>query len=367
MRKITKLVCFASITIVCFGIFYIAFEYEFYKKWVTYVAPNPHIFQVENTRRVAIQVGPNTEGIEWFGTRWLDNGKQVEIYNSRAQVYTTKLLMIDPKDGANFDKIKTIESGEFPGLLNALPVSLEDREYLWAGCQNENLLFTAKFIENNIWQVRLWEDSQLIKTFQPMEFHFGLYQSGFREDPVGLVIEYSHFSPDCRYAIISFDNDIWLLDTLQKSFVPIFTARHLITDDLLRGYSQSTWPSWAPNSREFVFGDGTFGLEKYNVLSKKRSWLLAPDIAGVQPEWSKTGKWILARSEIGLVIISPTSDKIGTLEENCESIEDIAWSPVDDKIAFICKNYDRNSCVEGKCPNERDYLVIWDLSNLDSN
>jgi hypothetical protein len=126
------------------------------------------------------------------------------------------------------------------------------------------------------------------------------------------------------------------------------------------------WASWSPNSQEFAFGDATFGLEVYNVQSKQRSWLLSPGIAGGVIKWSKTGKWILAHSEKGLVIISPIGDKMGILDENCESMEDIAWSS-NDRIAFICKEYNRATCVDGKCPDERDYLIVWDLSTLDGN
>lgn len=354
-----------------FSILLFVFQRAIYKWQVGLVISKPHIFQVDNSRRVAIQVYPNAKGIEWFGTRWTDNGKSIEVYASRAQVYANVLMSVDPENPSYSNDTQIFEGENILGITDELPFALEDRESLWAGCQKENLFFTAKYLDNKygFWETRLWKDGQLIKTFQPIKFHFDLYQSGFNDSPIGWTMEYSHFSPDCRYAIISFSKDVWLLDTVDNTFSIIFTARQFIDlHDIVEGNHQFIWPSWAPNSQDFVFGDATFGLEKYNVQSKKRSWLLAPGIAGGVNgviEWSKTGKWVLADSGKGLVIISSAGNRMGILNEGCESMENIAWSS-NDKIAFICKDYNKATCVGGKCPDERDYLVIWDLSNLDS-
>jgi hypothetical protein len=149
---------------------------------------------------------------------------------------------------------------------------------------------------------------------------------------------------------------------------------------LVNAVHQHIQPSWAPNSHEFVFGDETFGLEKYDIQSGKRSWLLAPDIAGGAIKWSKTGKWILGYSNQGMSVISSDGNKIDTLE-GCEnkkhpswsskdihtSTENPSWSPAEDKFAFICNQYDQSTCTEGKCEQEESYLIIWDLSNLEDN
>jgi hypothetical protein len=337
------------------------FERDIYKWWVSQNVSAYHVFEVDISRRTAIQVYPNAEGILWFGTQWTEDGKYVEIYDSD-QVNAKKLLVIDPSNGVYPNKVQTFASGNILGVVNQLPFALEDREVLWAGCPNANVFFIGKHIEEHTWETRLWQGSQLIKTFQPMEFRFGLYESGFNDDPVGMIIEDSHFSPDCRYTTIRFGRDVWLLDTVEKSFFHVFTARQFL-DEQFGGYFQYVSPSWAPNSHEFVFGDGTFGLEKYDVQLKTRSWLLAPGIAGGVTQWSKTGRWILASAGKGSAIISPAGDRIGMIAEDCDYIFTRAWSPVNDKIAIICHNSD-TPCVEGKCPNERDYLVIWDLTNL---
>ena len=147
----------------------------------------------------------------------------------------------------------------------------------------------------------------------------------------------------------------------------------------MEGRHEFVWPSWAPNSHEFVFGYGEFGVEKYDVQSEKRRWLLAPGFGSVA-EWSKTGKWILGGFNQSMSLISADGHNIGTLA-GCENIqhpswspedihtstEDPSWSPTDDKVAFICKQYDQSTCKEGKCEKEESFLVIWDLSKLDSN
>lgn len=365
IRKIGLVSIFTIVGLCLFGILFTVFEKDIYKWWVSQTIPKPSTFQIDISRRTTIQV---PKGIEWFGTRWTDDGKYVEVYDSRSQGYADTLMVIDPKSPTSNNDIELVKGENILGVTNELPFTLEDRESLWAGCEKENLFFTSKYIENNLWETRLWKGNQLVKTFQPIEFSFELYQSGFNDDPVGLTIEYSHFSPDCRYSVFSFSTDVWLLDAVEKTFSLIFTARQSKFNllDKIEGIHQSIMPTWSPNSQEFAFGDYTFGLEKYNIQTKERNWLLAPSIAGGFIKWSKSGNWILAYSEEGLVIISPTGDKMGILDEDCGSKEDIAWSS-NDKIAFICKDYNRDTCVEGKCPDEQDYLVIWDLSNLDGN
>ena len=385
MRHIKKIVPVSTLVILVlclFGILFVIFERDIYKWRASLVVPKPDIFQVDISRRTATRVYPNPEGIKWLGTTWTDNGKRIEIINSRGQIYASKLMVIDPENATYTDNVQTFEKGNILRLVNELPFTLEDRESLWAGCQNTDLFFTGKYIESNLWETRLWKGSRLLKTFPPARFDFDMYRSGFNDNPVGWVIEYSHFSPDCRYDIISFGKDVWLLDTVEKSFLPIFAARQFKSNllDLVEGNHQLIWPSWAPNGYEFVFGDETFGLERYNVQSGKRSWLLSPGIAGGAIEWSKTGKWILGYSDQGMSVISPDGNKVGTLE-GCENIkhpswsskdihtftENPSWSPTEDKFAFICNQYDQSTCTEGKCEKEESFLIIWDLSNLDSN
>ena len=343
------------------------------------MVPEPHVFQVDISRRNVVQVFPNGNGIRWYGTRWTDDGKYIEVYASRAQVYADILMLIDPQNARYTSDTQVIEGENILGVTNELPFTLEDRESLWAGCQKENVFFTAKYLDSKygFWETRLWKGSQLIKTFPPIRFHFDLYQGGFNDDPVGWTIEYSHFSPDCRYDILPLGKDVWLLDTVEKSFSRIFEIRSSL-HDIVQGSHAYMWPSWAPNSREFVFGDGRFGNEKYDVQSKKRSWLLGPDFAGGAIEWSKTGRWILGYFNQSMSVISPDGRNIGTLA-GCENIqhpswspedihastEDPSWSPTDDKVAFICKQYDQSSCKDGNCEKEESFLVIWDLSNLD--
>jgi hypothetical protein len=371
IRKVGLVSVFAVLGLCLLGVLFVVFEKDIYKWWVNQSTTKPSIFYVDISHRTAIQVYPNPNGINWSGTRWTDDGQYVEVYSSRGQIYANTLMVINPQNPSITNDTQLLEGENILGLTYVLPFTLEDRESLWTGCKKENLFFTGKYVESNLWETRLWKGNELVKTFQPIELHFDLYQSGFNDSPVGWIIEYSHFSSDCRYSTFTFGKEVWLLDTVEESFLPIFTARqfHNNLSDFVEGNHQWVVPSWAPNSQEFVFGDKVYGLEKYNVQSKKRSWFLPPDIAfGINGviKWSISGKWILARSEKGLVIISSTGERMGVLGENCKSIESVVWSS-NDKIAFICKDYNSVTCVEGKCPDEKNYLVVWDLSNLDGN
>jgi hypothetical protein len=220
-NKFVSVSILAILGLCLFGILFVVFERDIYKWWVRLAVPEPYVFQVDISRRTAIRVYPNAEGIQWFGTRWTDDGKHIEIYDSRAQVYASKLMMIDPENATYTNNVQTLEKGNILGLINELPFTLGNGESLWAGCENGNLFFTAKYLENKygFWETRLWQGDQLIKTFQPIEFQFDLYQDVLNDNPVGWTIEYSHFSPDCRYDIISLGKDVWLLDTVEKSFL----------------------------------------------------------------------------------------------------------------------------------------------------
>ncbi len=363
---------------------FIVYQRGIYKWWVNLSVPEPSIIQVDGSRRVEIQVYPNADGIEWLGTSWTDDGKYVEIYNSREAVYASKLMMIDPKKAVYANTIQTLESGNIFGLVNQLPFTLEYRESLWGVCQSKNLFFTAKYLENNYWETRLWKGSQLIKTFQPVKLQFGVYQDpfGHENDPVGSTAEYSNFSPDCRYFTTNSWNT-WILDTVNQSFEPLRISSRQFISDQISSFLDTTCntcirPSWSPNSHEFAFNSG-IGIERYDILSKKRSWLVTTDLIGGLLEWSKTGRWIFGYTYNDMGVISSTGKQIGILE-GCENIEhptwspkDIqtyyeypSWSPTEDKLAFICDQYDQSTCNEGECGKSEEYLIIWDLSNLDS-
>jgi hypothetical protein len=370
MKRSRKIILISILILVVFGLW-----------WMSRTGPKPEVFQVDLSRRTIIQIYPNPDDIIWFGIKWTDDGKYIEIYNSRAQVYASKLMRIDPKNPLYSNGIQTREAGNILGVVNELPFKLEDKESLWAGCEKGSLFFTAKYLEiDGSWETRLWKGGQLIKTFPPMKFNFGMYESSFNDDPVGWTIEYSHFSPDCRYDVLTFGKDVWLLDTVKKTFTHIFEARQQFPsslNDIFEPKRQFVWPAWAPDSHEFAFGDWEFGIEKYDVQSDERSWLSAPGVLSGVLKWSKTSNWILGYTSV----ISSNGHKTSTLT-GCEDIqhpswssENIhtdtedhpAWSPVDDKVAFICSQYDQSTCTDGKCERDESFLVIWDLSNLDSN
>lgn len=389
-KKIFLISIFITMGLCLFGFLYIVFEGAIYKGWISISIPKPYIFQVDVSRRTVLQVYTDPDEVQWAGTKWTEDGKNIIIYNSSYQVEASKSMIIEPENPSfNANNIQSLKEGNLFGLINELPFTLEDRESLWAGCQNENLFFTGKYIGNNLWETRLWKGSLLIKSFPPVEIRFHIYHSGFNDNPVASTVENSNFSPDCRYFTIDSYKNTWVLDTVNQSFTPLkiggvqFISEQI---DSIMGFTcyQCVTPIWSPNSHEFVF-QSNVGVEKYDFLLNKRSLLIAPNIdIGVrnigERYWSNTGKWILGYYNYNRSVISSDGKKIGVLE-GCESIKqplwsskDIktytdneSWSPTDDKLAFICHQYDKSTCVDGKCGKEADYLIIWDLSNLENN
>jgi hypothetical protein len=118
IRKIVPVSIFITLGLCLFGILFVVFEGDISNWWVNLIVPDPHIFQVDISRRTALQIYPNTEGIEWLGTKWTDDGKSIEIYNSRGQVYASKLMVIDPENAIYTNDIQTQEGGNILGLVN---------------------------------------------------------------------------------------------------------------------------------------------------------------------------------------------------------------------------------------------------------
>ena len=326
----------------------------FYRISASILSPKHHIFQMESSKRIAVEIQPNVEGIEWLGLRWSENGKQIEIYNSRSQIYATKLLAVQSENGAIVGAAQTFERGKIPGLITTLPFA-SNEETLWGACSRQNMFFSGEEITFGQWEPHLWKNGQLAKSFQTIEDY-----PVSEPDAIGLAMEFASFSPDCRYFTKNFSGQQWLLDTLKDSFTPSINARQLLWPDFDYPH-QSLRVNWSPSGEEFVFGDGIFGVETYNIEANRRSWVLESSFEGFNPDWSTSGKWISVvvekyeqNTQFKVVVTSPNGKKISTLE-TCEYIETPAWSPVDDRIAFICER------------NEQKYLVIWDLSNVDGN
>ena len=378
--------CLSGVLYVLFGTNIYDFERDIYSWWISQTLQKPNIFHVDLSRRIILKVYPNDEGILWLGTKWTDDGRYIEVFESRSQYFANNIMMIDPENPIYNNNIQTIEGGNIFGLVNALTLPLEDREYLWGACQKENIFFTAKYLDDkrDFWETRLWKGKQLIKTFQPIEMHFGLYQSGFSDLPVGIIVEFSNFSSDCRYFTKDSNKNTWILDTVHQSFTPLKINRTLLLFEQMFASvnlpcTHCISPVWSPNNHEFVF-DSNNGIEKYDINSNKRSWLVAPENDASVRIWSKTENWIYGFLKQSDSVISSDGNNIGILHD-CGDInhpswsstdirtytENPAWSPKEDKIAYICHQYDQSTCVEGKCKKEESFLIIWDLSNLESN
>jgi hypothetical protein len=384
MKRTIKIVPFPVLVILglcLFATLYLFFGQNIYAWWVDRIIPAPRIFQVDLSRRTVLKVYPNNEGILWLGTRWTDDGKYIQVSESRSQVYANHIMVIDPENPVYNNEIKSVEGGNIFGLVNTLPFTLQDREFLWGACQNENIFFTARYMDNQLWEMRLWKGKQLIKTFQPLEIRFGIYQSGFRDEPVGVTVEFSNFSPDCRYFTIDSHKNTWILDTVDQAFSPLnIHGTQPLFKQILPSVDceQCITPIWSPNSREFVFASNS-GIEKYDMVSNNRTWLVAPESNIDVIQWSKTGNWILGSFKQSDSVISSDGKSIGILQ-GCEDIEhpswsskeietyneSASWSPNEDKIAFICQQYGKSTCTDGGCKEEESFLIIWDLSNLES-
>jgi hypothetical protein len=348
--------CFFGVLLVLFSKDVRTFERNIYSWWVSRELPKLNIFQVNLSRRTILKVYPNNEDVYWLGTKWTDDGKYIEVYDSRNQVYANYILAIDPENPIYNHEIQYAENGNVFGLINTMPFTLEDRESLMAACQNKNIFLTAKYVDNNLWETRLRKDKQLLKAFQPIEIQIDVYHPYFSNAPVEVAVEFSNFSPDCRYFTIDTYEKTWILDTVNQSFSPLPMNRTQLLFERMFSLIISSCPNcirpvWSPNSHEFVFINNK-GIEKYDIDSNKRSWLIAPEnIAGVG-KWSKTGNWILGFLNQNDSVISSDGNNIGILQ-GCEDIkhpswsskeigtynESASWSPTEDKIAFICSQY----------------------------
>ena len=376
--------CFFGVLLVLFSKDVRTFERNIYSWWVSRELPKLNIFQVDLSRRTILKVYPNNEDVYWLGTKWTDDGKYIEVYESRNQVYANYIMAIDLENPIYNHEIQYAENGNIFGLINTLPFTLEDRESLLAACQNKNIFLTAKYADNNLWETRLWKDKQLLKTFQPIEIQIDVYHPYFSNAPVGVAVEFSNFSPDCRYFTIDTYEKTWILDTVNQSFSPLPMNRTQLLFERMFSLISSSCPNcikpvWSPNSHEFVFINNK-GIEKYDIDSNKRSWLIAPEnIAGVG-KWSKTGNWILGFLNQSDSVISSDGNNIGILQ-GCEDIkhpswsskeigtynESASWSPTEDKIAFICSQYGMGTCDDEDCKEKESFLIIWDLSNLEDH
>lgn len=391
MKLLKKVAAISILAVVCFCLIAASLvlarqdlsriETGVYGWWVSQSVPRPRTFDVPLSRRTVLQVYPNAQSNFWLGTEWTSDGSQVQVYDSRSKFYANNVMPIDPQAAVYGTDLQTAPDGNVFGLSAELPFNLADGESLWGACLDKGIFFTATRLEDGIWEPRLWKGGQLLKVFERNEFPFGPYQTGISNEPVAVKVEFSNFSPDCRYFTVDTNEQTWLLDTVALSFAPLEIRETLLPLEAVYSLLYATChqcvrPAWAPNSREFAFTRHN-GLQEYDVVSDKWSWLLAPNYDASALEWSRTGDWILGLAHGTYVVISSDGSSIGRLHD-CRDIADpswsstdivtwneaASWSPRENKIALMCHQYDKSTCVDGRCERERSYLIIWDLSSL---
>lgn len=368
----------------CMALFLaIIFEKNIYKWWISQTIPNPYIFNIEKSRRTILRIYPNEDNISWFSIKWGPDGSYLDILDSRGIFYAKSFMTIDPNLPA-YGQIQFTENNDFTKKTYKLPFGFEESEYLIAGCPKNNLYFTVKYLDNYSDDIstefRVRKGGNIAKKFLPTNFVFSLYGSP-TNDYIESTIENSNFSADCRYLLIDSYTEMWILDTVNLSLQQFTVHQYQsLTDKLfsiVNTYCENcVYPVWSPQGHTFMFQSSS-GVERYDIDSQNRSWVVKPSIDVAIRKWSYTGNWISGYYKESVSILSPDGRKIGILD-GCESIEqptwnkttietlneEISWSPTEDKFAYICTQYDRSTCNDGKCGKEETFLVIWDLTEF---
>jgi hypothetical protein len=134
-------------------------------------------------------------------------------------------------------------------------------------------------------------------------------------------------------------------------------------------------PVWSPDETVMLFGDGEFGLEIIIMPEGEKKWLAGPGQDLYHPQWSPSGNWIAAEKSTGremgdyAVLITPDGEYIAYSNSCDRLIFDMKWAPSDDRLAFLCKTWGSDKCVEGEpcecieMESEKYSLWIWDVND----
>jgi hypothetical protein len=249
---------------------------------------------------------------------------------------------------------------------NQPSVALKEDQIVWDICNSENIIISGTNIpetDNTTWEMNVWKNEELIGSFT-----FSSKQWMTDDVPhLSPQAAYS-FSPNCEYFTVTLngwtsweifgDEELWILDISKMSFSREIIGRSgfiKLWDDPV----QSVIPNWSPIESKFVFGGGGFGVEIYDLETKRIKSLIEPRASAgwYQPQWSPSGNWIaLAGDDKSHSVMVISQDGKHRKTAGACYLVDILWSPKKDNLAYLC----RSDIYESK--NVWMNLWIWNIS-----
>ena len=280
-----------------------------------------------------------------------------------------------------------MDTGEFFNYEGTYEASTDLPDYIiseklvydWVACPGKDLIATVGGRDDWPLWVAIYKGDEMLQTYP-----FTSEQWYERDKNPFLTPE---FSPSCDYLTVNLfgwvaheaygKEELWLLDIHNKTFERIILGNmpHFTVPD----YSvQDVSPSWSPDETQFIFGSGSFGLERYDIATGTETYFASPKFHTRDPEWSPNGKWVAAydpSADPQKLYIFSADESVYSYIESCGQIWGYDWSPDSKSILFSCTAECENQCPDanlalcinqfgGPCKYERylsDYFYVWDV------
>jgi len=235
---------------------------------------------------------------------------------------------------------------------------LDPNGYPLTTCPARGLKATTRELPDNAWELTIWESQTAIDSYR-------VYSPQWAKARLPPHLGNLTFSPSCQYLAFTLrgwvyyegegQEELWLLDLPDHDLGLALRGRWAAIR--IWDYPvQNVAPSWSPDGSSVAFGDPQFGLEVFNVQTDERTWLSPPTASGYRPKWSTSGRWIASYREWSTetsVILTSADGKFIDSVGNCYFPLDVAWSPTNDELAFLC----------GDHPSSSVDLWLWSLTD----
>ena len=331
----------ARVVLFCFLVIIVFFVYDvlIYPLWAIMISPHPAKIDLQAPRQAAIPSG------YYDDLNWSEDGKAINVYASNWILSTDSVTVLDVQGNVVIETFK--QPSKVSDLERPINIEIDSEESIWAECSLKNLIISGKYIDENLWELSLWHDNERTQSFTFSPVHPGFIPG--HQSPV-----FRSFSRTCSYFVLTFEgwrydegearHELWLLDIAANTLTPIVIGRWPL-GGILDYPVQSVRPDWSPDENELVFGDPTFGLEIYNIETETRRWLASPKQKAWGPKWSPSGQWIAAEQWLAgydsVMIISSDGKQVASTGK-CDRIFRYEWSPINDQLAFLCQEREKN-------------------------